>query len=93
MLPELLGKWYKCKQCPKVQSPSLSAQTEEEDSGTWCYCREDKGGEMIGCDVKSCEITWFHLYCVEMSPSSVPCGKWLCPTCHANKHKTKVINT
>ena len=64
MLPELLGKWYTCKQCPKVQSTSFSAQTEEEDSRTWCYCRKEKGGEMIGCDGKSCGITWFRLDCV-----------------------------
>ena len=94
VLPELLGKWYTRMQCPKVTSTSLLTQTDEEDSGTWCYCREDKGGEMIACDGKSCAFTWFHLDCVGMSPSSVPRGKWLCPTCHANKHnKTKVTKT
>ena len=86
VLPELLGKCYTRKQCPKVP-PSLNVPTDEEDSGRWCYCREDKGGEMIACDGKSCDITWYHLDCVGISPSSVPRGKWLCPTCHANKHK------
>ena len=94
VLPELLGKWYTRKQRSEVQSTSFHTYTEEEDSGRWCYCRENKGGEMIGCDGKSCDITWFHLDCVGMSPSSVPRGKWLCPTCHANKHKkTKIAKT
>ena len=92
VLPELLGKWYTRKQCPNPQRTSLHAQTEEEDSGRWCFCREDKGGEMIACDGKACAYTWFHLECVGMSQSSVPCGKWLCPECHANRHKKKNIS-
>ena len=43
------------RQAPKVQSDCLET---EEDSGTWCYCREDKGGEMIACDSKACHIKW-----------------------------------
>ena len=89
VLPELLGKWYTRQKCPNVQCTSLHTQTDqlEEDSGKWCFCREDKGGEMIACDGKSCNITWYHLDCVGMTQSSLPRGKWLCPTCHANKHK------
>ena len=90
VLPELLGKWYTRQQCPDSQTTSLHTPTEE-DSGKWCYCREDKGGEMIACDGKSCAVTWYHLECLQLS---VPRGKWLCPTCHANKHKkTKVVKT
>ena len=49
---------------------------------------------MIACDGKSCHISWYHLDCVGMTQSSVPRGKWLCPTCHANKHKkTKVAKS
>ena len=49
---------------------------------------------MIACDGKSCHITWYHLDCVGMTQSSVPRGKWLCPTCHENKHKkTKVVKS
>ena len=47
VLPELLGKWYTRKESSEVRSSPLHAQTEEEDSGIWCYCRENKGGEMI----------------------------------------------
>ena len=90
VLPELLGKWY-TRQHPISQAISLHTPTEE-DSGKWCYCREDKGGEMIGCDGKSCSIIWYHLECLGMTQSSVPRGKWFCPTCHANKQKkTKVV--
>ena len=87
VLPELLGKWYTRQEPPVNPSSSHHAHTVEEDCGQWCYCGEDKGGEMIGCDGKSCAVTWYHLDCVGMSPSSIPRGKWLCPTCHANKHK------
>ena len=88
--PELLGKWYTRETNLQVQSSSLHTRTEE-DSGVWCYCRENKGGEMIGCDGKACSIKWFHVDCVGMSSSSVPRGKWLCPTCHTNKHKKKKL--
>ncbi len=85
VLPELLGKWY-----TRNQPQSLHAQVEE-DSGTWCYCKEDKGGEMIACDGKSCLITWFHLDCVGMS--TVPRGKWLCPTCTCHATTRKKVPT
>ena len=93
VLPELLGKWYTRQQFPPLPSTSFQAPIEEEDTGKWCFCREDKGGEMIACDGKSCHITWYHLECLGMTQSSVPHGKWLCPTCHANKHKktTKAV--
>ena len=85
VLPELLGKWYTRRQAHNVQSDCIET---EEDSGTWCYCREDKGGEMIACDSKVTCIKWFHLDCVGMSASTVPQGKWLCTTCHSSEHKT-----
>ena len=28
----------------------------EEDTGRWCYCKERKGGDMVGCDNKKCTI-------------------------------------
>ena len=36
---------------------------EEENNGSWCYCQEAKGGDMIGCENVSCSIyiTWFRL--------------------------------
>ena len=82
-MPELLGKWYTRTRNSTFQSSSIDT---EKDSGTWCYCKNEKGGEMIGCDNKSCQFQWFHIECVGMSDSTIPKGKWLCPTCHAIKH-------
>ena len=42
ILPELLGKWYTRKQLALGQPLPT-----EEDDRSWCYCREDKGGDMI----------------------------------------------
>ena len=59
--------------------PRFDVETEK-DSGKWCFCK-DRGGGMIGCDGKSCQMKWFHLTCLGMSESSIPKGKWFCPTC------------
>jgi len=75
VLPELLGKWF-----THHKLPNCNVETED-DSGRWCFCKEDRGGGMIGCDGKSCEIKWFHLTCLGMTESSIPKGKWFCPTC------------
>ena len=76
ILPELAGKWY-------TRSHTLLPANEledEDDPGTWCYCQESKGGDMVGCDNKNCAIKWFHVSCLQMA--AVPSGKWFCPTCH-----------
>lgn len=97
VLPELLGKWFSRKDSTNVQVRGDNDSIQqiqvqaEEDSGTWCYCREEKGGDMIACDNKSCHTKWYHLNCVGMSVTTVPSGKWLCPTCHAGKQKAKHI--
>ena len=54
-MPELLGKWYTRKH---IESPQVTLNTdeEEEDDGSWCYCQEGKGGEMIACENPSCTI-------------------------------------
>ena len=83
VLPELMGKWYTRKQTTISQGQE---QQQEEDHGRWCYCKEEKGGEMVGCDNKSCHIKWFHLQCVGMTVSTIPHGKWFCPTCNAMKY-------
>ena len=64
ILPELLGKWYTRKQSPRdssVQPPRDPPLQIEEDDGTWCHCKERKGGDMVACDNKSCTTTWLHL--------------------------------
>ena len=59
------------------------SDTDAADEGTWCYCKESKGGDMVGCDNPKCGIRWFHLSCLQMD--AVPRGKWMCPTCHPTK--------
>ena len=89
-IPELLGKWYTRIDQP-YKKKTLEVEIEEE-TGTWCYCKEEKGGEMIGCNNKACDTTWFHLKCVGMN--TIPSGKWLCPSCHVNsRRKTPRNNT
>ena len=69
-----------------------SLQTEEDD-GTWCLCKERKGGDMVGCDSKSCTIRWFHLECVELS--AVPLGSvhYAMLTCtRIKQEKGRILN-
>ena len=63
VLPELLGKWF-----PHQKLPRFDVETDK-DSGKWCLCKENRGGGMIGCDGKSCQMKWFHLTCLGMSES------------------------
>lgn len=76
ILPELVGKWFTRA---KVL-PNTSSTIEDSDDGKWCYCKESKGGTMIGCDNKHCTIKWFHTSCLQIQEP--PTGKWLCPSCH-----------
>ena len=85
ILPELLGKRYTCPRTSVQPPKELSMQTKEDDGS--CHCKERKGVDMVGCDSKSCTVTWFHLQCVELS--AVPRGKWFCPACRTNMHMNK----
>lgn len=85
ILPELLGKWFTRVQPGKEQT-LLQLDAEENDDGSWCNCKENKGGKMIGCDNKTCTVKWYHLECVNLS--SAPRGTWLCPACQCSKRKT-----
>ena len=80
VLPELLGKWFTRTHGCSVPRDIGEAETEE-DNGSWCYCKQPKGGDMVCCESKGCNIKWFHLECLQMTES--PRGKWVCPTCHA----------
>ena len=50
VLPELLGKWFTRQKLPRFDVEA------EEDSSKCCFCKEDRGGGMIGCDGKSCQM-------------------------------------
>uniref|UniRef100_A0A1X7TJH5 PHD-type domain-containing protein n=1 Tax=Amphimedon queenslandica TaxID=400682 RepID=A0A1X7TJH5_AMPQE len=83
ILPELLGKLYS-----RQQTMSVSEEKIEEDQGKWCHCKQEKGGEMIGCDNKTCKTKWYHIECVSMSSRSIPQGKWFCPACRPSLKNT-----
>ena len=83
IVPELLGKWYTRHDTTLPQSAAavdLPSEDEDEDNGTWCYCKTVKGGEMIECENINCEIKWFHVSCLQIKNKQK--GKWFCPTCH-----------
>ena len=54
ILPELLAKWYSRE---KVMPAQTAAASTVSDTYVYCYCKEDKGGEMVGCESGQ----WFHL--------------------------------
>ena len=84
ILPELIGKWY-TRPRPTTENNDPHMQEDEEDDGSWCHFKQTKGGDMVGCDNRSCSTKWFHLECVGLS--TVPRGKWYCTTCKRNKKR------
>jgi len=68
VLPELLAKWYSHEQVMPAQTAAASAVN---NNYIYCYCKEDKGGEMVGCDNDDCENgQWFHLACLKLKKST-----------------------
>ena len=49
VLPELYEKWFTRKHSIEVPCGVLDDEPEH-DIGTWCYCKETKGGQMICCE-------------------------------------------
>ena len=82
ILPELLGKWFTREHVVNTEPRIHHGVIDDHDDGTWCYCQEAKGGDMIGCENRNCNIKWFHWSCMQITEA--PKGKWICPTCHAN---------
>ena len=56
VVPELLANWYSRHSTTLPQSTVHAAvdhdlsSEDEEDDGSWCYCKTVKGGAMIGCE-------------------------------------------
>ena len=44
--------------------------SEDEDDGTWCYCKTTRGGSMVGCENLSYPIKWFHMACLKMKKTA-----------------------
>ena len=51
---------------PVISKAAFDEDDGNDDDGTWCYCKEAKGGSMIGCENPSCSIKWFHMTCLRM---------------------------
>ena len=66
ILPELLEKWFTRSPVQLGTEQTLQLDAVEDDDGSWCICKEDKGGRMIGCDNKTCTVKWYHLECVNL---------------------------
>ena len=75
--PEWMGKVYTVQRHSDAAAQSVAMTPIEKDRGRWCYCKEYKGGSMIGCDNKSCKIVSFHVECFGMTLSNTLIGKWL----------------
>ena len=84
-MPELIGKWF-TRSRENIVEVEVS-DTDEPDEGKWCYCKESRGGDIVGCDNSKCVIKWFHLACLQME--TAPKGNWMCPTCHPTKKAIK----
>ena len=83
VLPEILGRWY----THSVVIPNSVIDDTNTTDYNYCYCKEEKGGEMVCCDSDKCPYgQWFHLCCLKLN--KVPCAKkWYCPDCQ--KHQAK----
>ena len=67
ILPELLAKWYSREEVMPAQTAKASVPTGRDGIYMYCYCKEDKGEEMFGCDNKECQHgQWFHLPCLRL---------------------------
>ena len=81
IMPEHIGKWFTRSREDIVEVEVFD--TDEPDEGRWCYCKESREGDMVGCNNSNCAIKWFHLACLQME--TAPKGKWMCSTCHPTK--------
>ena len=92
VLPELLSRWY-TRNPLVITTPEFTNDLNNSNSNSstsedlFCYCREDKDDELIGCDGDSCSIEWFHMECLRIK--RVPKGKWYCPDCRVKRTKSK----
>ena len=48
ILPELIGKWF-TRSRAELNDIKLS-ENDDQDEGTWYYCKESKGGDLVACD-------------------------------------------
>ena len=76
----LLQVWVICEDDGAIESAHCTCMA---GLGVYiyCYCKQGKGGEMIGYDNKECQHgQWFHLLCLKMKRTP-RASKWYCPNC------------
>jgi len=64
--------------------------SDSEIPKLYCICNRPQFGEMIGCDDEKCEIEWFHVGCVNVSPSALKGGTWYCSDCLKRQAEERV---
>ena len=70
----------KCPYCIRQDDPG-TAPCFEGDSYNYCYCKEECGGEMVGCDNPRCQAgEWFHLSCLRLKKKSHYALNGIAPT-------------
>ena len=81
ILPELLARWYSRDEVMPTQTTKATTSLTASGEYIYCYCKEDRGREMVGCDNGECPHgKWFHLYCLKLK--CAPRSKmWYCPNC------------
>lgn len=75
---------------------SLTTVMTPPDEELWCSCRKpDDGRQMVACDNPKCDISWWHIDCLDQyidqnrigtkpdSEETETTKKWLCPICIA----------
>lgn len=82
ILPELLGKWF-------TRSLVIPPEIESSSDYNYCYCNEEKGGEMVCCDNNSCQYgQWFHIKCLNLK-SAPKVKHWYCSDCRKQMKQSK----
>ena len=83
------------QECSNAQdvhsSTSASTSTVAITEQKYCYCKEEKAGEMISCDGEICSIAWLHVDCLRIK--RIPKTKLYLPDCKQMKSRSKKKNT
>ena len=69
----------------EVSSNAHDEFLDASDMISHCYknCARTDSVQMIGCDAPGCDIEWFHIEYVGLSPDNIPGihKKWMCTHC------------
>ncbi|EIN14369.1 hypothetical protein PUNSTDRAFT_80677 [Punctularia strigosozonata HHB-11173 SS5] len=72
---------------PGAEDSAVEGDEEEPDTQLWCVCNRGSFGQMIGCDSKTCQYSWFHLECLQMTKIPEEQTEWICPYCEEKAAK------